>query len=277
VPVVHRHPALLAVDPARLRAARLARGWTQLQLARAAGVALATAAALETGHQARSSALPALAAALGIPAASLQPPATSHPTPAGGPGRPPAAPAAHPGVTGQHPVAEPGPHLDGARLRELRTSRAMTQAELAARAGLSRSFISSLECGHRRRASVIPVLARALAAAPADLTTPGHSPGQPPPLRQLTPIDAARLRGLRSQRGLTQLTLATRAGLTPQFISGLENRHYTRTRALTALAGALGTNPGRLATPPRGPDRAAPPDSGPSPRASPIRKDPIIP
>jgi transcriptional regulator with XRE-family HTH domain len=68
----------------------------------------------------------------------------------------------------------------------------------------------------------------------------------------LTRVDAARLRELRRQRGLTQLTLATRAGLTPAFISGLENRRHTRTRSLPALAAALGTTAARLAARPAG-------------------------
>jgi excisionase family DNA binding protein len=191
---------------------------------------------------------PALAAALGVPVADLQRPAGRRPAPSSA--SPPAAAAA--GVTGQHPVDEPGPHLDGARLRALRTSRGMTQAEVAARAGLSRSFISTLERGHRTRASVIPATARALGAAPAGLTTAGQPPGQPPPLPVLTPVGAARLRELRSLRGLTQVTLATRAGLTPAFISGLENRRHTRTRSVPALAAALGTTAARLAARPAG-------------------------
>ena len=63
-------------------------------------------------------------------------------------------------------------------LRHLRTSRALTQAELAARAGVRRSTIARLEGGREGRMHTLGRLARALEVEPAALL-------QPPPEQRL--------------------------------------------------------------------------------------------
>jgi transcriptional regulator with XRE-family HTH domain len=63
-------------------------------------------------------------------------------------------------------------------LRYLRTSRALTQAELAERAGVRRSTIARLEGGQEARMRTLSRLARALGVAPAALM-------QPPPEQRL--------------------------------------------------------------------------------------------
>jgi transcriptional regulator with XRE-family HTH domain len=54
-------------------------------------------------------------------------------------------------------------------LRYLRTSRALTQAELAERAGVPRATIARLEGGREARMHTLSRLARALGVAPAEL------------------------------------------------------------------------------------------------------------
>ena len=63
-------------------------------------------------------------------------------------------------------------------LRHLRTSRALTQAELAARAGVRRSTIARLEGGREARMHTLSRLAKALGVEPAELL-------QPPPEQRL--------------------------------------------------------------------------------------------
>jgi transcriptional regulator with XRE-family HTH domain len=57
-------------------------------------------------------------------------------------------------------------------LRYLRTSRALTQAELAERAGLRRSTIARLEGGQEARMHTLSRLAKALGVEPAELLRP---------------------------------------------------------------------------------------------------------
>ena len=64
----------------------------------------------------------------------------------------------------------------GQRLRELRRSAGLSQEELADRAGLDRTYVSSCERGHRN-VSLITVcsFAAALSVAPATLLEPPAS------------------------------------------------------------------------------------------------------
>ena len=58
----------------------------------------------------------------------------------------------------------------GARLREVRLDSALSQEELAARAGLHRTFISMVERGHRNvTIATVEKLARALKCRMAEL------------------------------------------------------------------------------------------------------------
>lgn len=65
---------------------------------------------------------------------------------------------------------------------------------------------------------------------------------------------AARLRALRTRAGLTQLQLATRAGLTPAAVGHIETGARTRPAAETVarLARALGVAVEELLGPPAG-------------------------
>jgi transcriptional regulator with XRE-family HTH domain len=63
----------------------------------------------------------------------------------------------------------------GARLRELRRARGVSQEELAARAGLDRTYVSSCERGHRN-ISLLNIwrLAVALGVEPPELLRPAE-------------------------------------------------------------------------------------------------------
>ena len=61
-------------------------------------------------------------------------------------------------------------------LRHLRTSRALTQAELAERAGVRRSTIARLEGGREARMHTLSRLAKALGVEPAELLRPPPEP-----------------------------------------------------------------------------------------------------
>jgi transcriptional regulator with XRE-family HTH domain len=168
-------PALVAVNPHRLRELRQARDWTRLELAKCAGLSVATVSALETGHTQRTRTLPALAAALGVSPSELAAPGPS--------GQQVQVAGIADMINSPQRIHEPGPHIDGKRLRELRRKQDMTQAELARRTGISRSFISTLERGHRKRASIAPTLAHALGVTPADLTPAASRQEEYPPAR----------------------------------------------------------------------------------------------
>jgi transcriptional regulator with XRE-family HTH domain len=74
--------------------------------------------------------------------------------------------------------------LFGARVRELRHARGLTQEELAERAYVHRTYLASIEKGHRNVAVVnIIYLARALDVPPGDL----FMPFTPDALRKLPP------------------------------------------------------------------------------------------
>jgi len=58
----------------------------------------------------------------------------------------------------------------GDRVRQLRTARGLTQAELAERCGLHRTFVGSVERGERNLSILnLRAIARGLRAGPADL------------------------------------------------------------------------------------------------------------
>ncbi|WP_416443462.1 helix-turn-helix domain-containing protein [Leucobacter sp. HNU] len=61
----------------------------------------------------------------------------------------------------------------GARVRELRTERGLSQEDLANRAGLDRTYVSGVERGVRNPTlDVIARLATAFAVSPAEFFTP---------------------------------------------------------------------------------------------------------
>ena len=67
-------------------------------------------------------------------------------------------------------VHSPGRAAFGARVRSLRLTRGLSQEQLAERAGLHRTYLSSLERGHRNVGlDNILDLAEALGIPPADL------------------------------------------------------------------------------------------------------------
>lgn len=67
-------------------------------------------------------------------------------------------------------VHSPGRVAFGARVRSLRLKRGLSQEQLAERAGLHRTYVSSLERGHRNVGlDNILDLAKALGINPADL------------------------------------------------------------------------------------------------------------
>jgi excisionase family DNA binding protein len=176
VPACRPALGLRGVDGDWLRELREARGWTQLELARRARLSLSAVSSLETGHHTSgTSAIPDLARALGVAPADLE-----DRRPGQRPRRRPGP--AHPGATASVP---PPWQAEGARLKELRAQRGLTQEELARRAGLTRPFLSTLERGHRWRPAVIPDLARALGVTPAKLAVP--APGSGGQLRRLSP------------------------------------------------------------------------------------------
>lgn len=65
----------------------------------------------------------------------------------------------------------------GARVAELRARRKLSQEDLAAAAGCSKSFVSQLETGKKRPGlPLLEALARALDVTPAELLRPAGLP-----------------------------------------------------------------------------------------------------
>lgn len=83
--------------------------------------------------------------------------------------------------------------LAGALLRQARTGAGLSQAELAARAGVTQSVISAYESGHRQPA--LPTLASLIEAAGYDLVTDVHP--QPQRLGRLSGPVGRRVRSIR--------------------------------------------------------------------------------
>lgn len=80
--------------------------------------------------------------------------------------------------------------LFGSTLRALRLARGLTQEQLAERAQVHRTYLASIEAGHRNVAIVnVVYLARALDVTPSDLFsafTPDHLQQLPPNSRNAT-------------------------------------------------------------------------------------------
>jgi transcriptional regulator with XRE-family HTH domain len=119
-----------------LRLRREGQQRTQLALANDAGVNLTVISALETGHQRSSAGSDALAAALDSP-------------------------------VGLPPPWEP----QGAVLRVLRREAGLAQADVAEAVGLSRPYLSVIECGWKWRPDLVAKLAAALGITCGELTS----------------------------------------------------------------------------------------------------------
>ena len=200
-----------------LRSTRTARGLTQKRLARAVGLEEKTIAAYENanihpGKNRLSGLVVRLAKALDLPPAQIEECL---------PRRRRAA----------------APSLLGQRLRQLRLDRGLHQRELAARCGLHKIAISKYETGKAYPPpDILRTLARKLGVAArefAHLVPPLPTRAKPTPF-------GTELRRLRSQRGLTQKQLATRAGMQASTITTYEARaSHPNPDALAALARAL--------------------------------------
>ena len=125
-------------------------------------------------------------------------------------------------------------------LRRLRSQHGWTQGELARRAGVRRSSISSYEAASKRpSAPALAAFARALGVPPEQLERLLPQP-------KTTPL-GRELRRLREQCALTQEQLATRIGRNPVTVSCYERGHrHPPTRDLPTLAQALGVSPDQL-------------------------------
>lgn len=146
-----------------------------------------------------------------------------------------------------------------ARVLGLRKSLGISQREVARRAGVSGSFVSTIERAVRgvRRLSYVAALAMALQVPLRDLLAPARYLALPPEWPPPSPVSTSgqpgnrargslgkRVRGLRKSLGLTQLSLARRAGLSQAMVSLVERgrRTYPRGRSLVPLAAALGVS-----------------------------------
>lgn len=110
----------------------------------------------------------------------------------------------------------PVPRLSGARIREERERRGIGLRTLAALAGLSPAYLSRIERGQRGlSAEVAGRLEAALAEAPAAPT-----------------IDGAAIRAMREVRGLTVRAFAELVGISPGFVSRMENGRRLVTPAI---------------------------------------------
>jgi transcriptional regulator with XRE-family HTH domain len=202
-----------------LRTLREARGLTRADLAQQAGVTEKAIYYIERGETATPlpATLLAFARVFGVPPESLT-------------GEPSAQP----------PLATPLAR----RLRELRQARGLTQRQLAEASGVNRATLQNLELSRVTRPwqHVIHALADALGVEPNDLTTDVFDPANPkPPKHGQTEIPiGGRLRELRAERGLSQETLASYAGLSRQGIQKIENGSiHVRLSTLQQLALAL--------------------------------------
>jgi transcriptional regulator with XRE-family HTH domain len=128
-------------------------------------------------------------------------------------------------------------------LRGLRERASLTQAALAARAGVSLTSIWRGEAGGRLRWDSVCKLAAALDLAPADLTGRGFGL----PATSQRQLYLGRLREARLRAGLTQRQLALRAGVTTHTIYWLETvRGTARPETIERLATELDVRPGGL-------------------------------
>lgn len=234
-----------------LRTLREARGLTRAELAQQAGVTEKAIYYIERGET--KAPLPetllAFARVFGVPPETLT-------------GEPCAQP----------PLATPLAR----RLRELRQARGLTQRQLADKSGVNRATLQNLELSRVTRPwqHVINALADALGVAPDDLTTDVFDPANPkPPKPGQTEIPiGGRLRELRTERGLSQETLASHAGLSRQGIQKIENGSiHVRLSTLQQLALALDVTVADLA-----PGVELPPEPpAPPAQAVPIQVTPV--
>ena len=122
-------------------------------------------------------------------------------------------------------------------LRLWRTERALSQAELATAAGLSRAFVAKIESGSLSVSlDTLENLATALRIEPSLLIEP-------------LCLSRARqgLRELRERKGLSQSKLATVSGVSRVSINRIETGKATAgPRAKRALAQALGVHPATI-------------------------------
>ncbi|HEV2238114.1 MAG TPA: helix-turn-helix domain-containing protein [Ktedonobacterales bacterium] len=156
-----------------LRRHRLAIGLTQEELAERAGLSRRGIADLERGvrQHPRKDTVALLADALGL----TGPDRTAFAAAARGMlvlPRPPATADDAADLPATTPDAAPAPSAFGARLRRLRLAAGLTQAALAARAGLSERAVNDLERDPSRtpRLETVTLLAEALGLAPDDRT-----------------------------------------------------------------------------------------------------------
>ena len=176
----------------------------------------------------------------------------------------------------RHAMTEGAPHLDpalqllGATLRQYRQQRGLTQRALTARTGIPSTYISEIEKG-RRNIAVLALLRLAYAleipaacllarrdvhpslAPPAtcDALTSKQTRDAavthdvalfPQPSDPAMPLQllGATIRQYRQQRGLLQATLATITGLSPTYISEIEQgQRNLSVLSLVRIADAL--------------------------------------
>lgn len=139
----------------------------------------------------------------------------------------------------------------GLRITDWRKSRRLTVASLAARSGLSASYVSQLENGKRPYTeTAVRALADALGCTQAQLF--GEAPAQQPieaVQPWVHPEEAAGhfLRAWRKHRGLTLAELAQMTDMTTGNLSRLERGEipYSQ-RTWERLSAALGTDPASL-------------------------------
>ncbi len=148
----------------------------------------------------------------------------------------------------------------GERIRAERRSQGLTLEEAAARAGIALNHLQRIEQGSgnptartlARVATGLRVELSALLATESTAltveTAPNDAPNAGPPRRAEdleTTLDAfpQRLRRLRSSRGWSCQELATKAGVTPQFLRRVEaGQHVPTLRVVLQLASALGVS-----------------------------------
>ncbi len=222
---VPAHPTGLHV-----RDLRRGRGWIQADLARSAGIDVATVSRIETGQVVGGPKVDAVLGALGVTVGDL----VGRSLTGGGGGMG----AAHVGE------ALPTPHPVHLLLRDVLRERGWTQGRLSRHAGIDPALTSKVLSGRIAAGEVVEAVLRALGITWDQLATrslPPGGPGAPPGPRPVLAHPLSRhVRDLRVCAGLSQAELGRAADVQASSVSRIETGKVTDGPDVAAVLAALG-------------------------------------